>query len=421
MSDFVSSDVALLRRNRLILAAALAPLLIGPLSLAWGALTPGDPARAVGLTVGLICSLVGAVSSFFVIRASPFKVAVPGALFAGEHSVRFAGRMIASRRSLRAGFLIPTWGKPPLVRLERRWPRRPIELQVSDEPSGRALLHALGFDASQVVASFTFASRARADPRIGAVGSLMLLLMFISFAMLAANSDSPGSRLVFGALVSIATLIGWTVLIWMPTRVVVGTDGVLVSWFWRRRFVSYSEVRAVRPFGSGTHQGVALWLSTATSIKLPLKRKLTSQLNDQETDLVTQRIQQAIASFHQKRRERDVALPERGPRSLKEWIRLLRAVGSGANADHRTAPIPREELFRIVEDPGAAPAERARAAVAIGGGLDDSGRSRLRIAAEATAAPEVRALLELSAEEADEAQIAEAFARIPVGGRQAAG
>jgi hypothetical protein len=421
MSEFVASDVSLLRRNRLVLAVALAPLLIGPLLIAWSASASGDEANLGRLMVGLLCSLVGAVSSLSVIRASPLKVAVTGALFAGEHSVRFAGRMIASRRSLRAGFLIPTWARPPLVRLERRWPHRPIELQVRDEPSGRALLHALGFDVSQVVASFTFGSRARADPRIGAVGSLMLLLMLLSFMMMAATSSSPGPRLLLCAIVSIAALIGWAVLIWMPTRVVVGADGVLVSWFWRKRFIGYSDVRAVRPFGSGSHQGVALWLALGPPLKLPLKPKLTSQLSDQETDLVTQRIQQAIAIFHQKRHERDVALPERGPRSLEEWIRLLRAAGSGANADHRTAPIPFEELFRIVEDPGAAPAERARAAVAIGGGLDDSGRARLRIAAEATAAPEIRALLELSAEEADEAQIAQAFARVTGGGQKAAG
>jgi hypothetical protein len=414
MSDFVASDVALLRRNRLLLALALAPLVIGPLVLLGGVLTHDSEGRAVGITVGLICSLIGAVASLLVIQASPLKVAVPGALTAGEEGVRFAGRLIAPRRSLRAGFLIPTWGKPPLVCLERRFPHRPIELQMRDEPSGRSLLRALGFDASQVVASFTFASRARTDPRVGAVGWTTMVLLFIGLAMVAATSADTSSLWLFlYSGLGLAILIGWVVMMAMPTKVVVGADGVLVSWFWRRRFMSYSAVRAVRPFGSGNRQGVALWPASGAPIKLPIKARLTHRLNDQAVDLVTQRIQQAIASFHQRRREGEVMLPERGARSTSEWIRLLRSVGSGAHADHRTAPVGQEELFRIVEDPGAEPVARARAAVAVGCGLDDAGRARLRIAAEATAAPEMRALLELSAEEADEADVARALARIP--------
>jgi hypothetical protein len=416
MAVFAASSAALLRRNRLLLAVALAPLIVGLLSFVWGvtSLATTDVTRAVALTIGLISTLVGFVASLFVLRADPLRVKVLGPLSTDDTGVRFAGRMIAPRSSLRAGFLIPTWGKPPLVRIERRWPRRPLQIELPDEPTGRALLRALGFDASQVVASFTFASRARADARIAALGWTMLVLMFIAFPMIAgATADSPGPWLALFALLGVAILVGWSAVMLMPTRAVVGADGVLISWFWRRRFLRYGEVRAVRPFGSGNNQGVALWTAESAPIKLPIKPQLTQQLNDQSTDLVTQRIQQALASYHQNRREREVTLPERGQRTVAEWIQSLRATGSGANADHRTAPVSREELFRIVEDPGAEPASRAAAAIAIGGGLDDQGRARLRIAAESTAAPDVRALLELSAEEADEDRIASALARIP--------
>jgi hypothetical protein len=198
----------------------------------------------------------------------------------------------------------------------------------------------------------------------------------------------------------------------LPTRVVVGADGVLVSWFWRRRFLRYAEVKAVRPYGSGSEQGVALWPVEGSPLKLPIKVQLTQELNDQQTNLVTQRIQQAIAGHAQQRHEGAVQLPEQGNRPPREWIRQLRAAGSGANADHRTAPVAPEELFRIVEDPGAEPLARASAAVAASGGLDDAGRARLRIAAHATAAPEVRSLLELAAEGAEEDDLARALDRL---------
>src|SRR3954462_405840 len=134
------SSAALLRRTRLLLVAGLAPLLLGALSFFWGLTASTEETKAVGLTVGLISTLVGVVTSVYVVRASPRKVAIPGMLSADDEGLRFADRLLARRRSLRAGFLIPTWGKPPLVRIQRRWPRRPLELELGDEATGRALL-----------------------------------------------------------------------------------------------------------------------------------------------------------------------------------------------------------------------------------------------------------------------------------------
>jgi hypothetical protein len=63
----------------------------------------------------------------------------------------------------------------------------------------------------------------------------------------------------------------------------------------------------------------------------------------------------------------------------------------------RTAPIPRERLFRVVEDASLDPTSRAAAAVALGLELDDEGRARLRAAAEAMAAPKLRFAIEKAA------------------------
>jgi hypothetical protein len=413
MPSFESSEVLLLRRNRLVTALAFAPLVLGPAALFWGARDIGDVTRAVALTVGIIAPLVGLITSLYVIRVSPLRVAVRGQLEAGDDGLIFSGKKLAHLRDLRAGFLVPSWGKPPRVRLERRFPRGAIELRPRNDAEGHALLRALGLDASQVVARFTFASRARADARVIAVGWTLLVLFLVGLPILASALADPGAFLVLVGLIGFGLLIVWLVVMALPTRLVVGSDGVLVSWFWRKRFLPYSLVRAVRPYGSGSEQGVGVWSADGRVIKLPIKPQLTQELNEQQTELVTQRIQQAIAGHASRRHEGPIRLPERGNRSALEWIRVLRASGSGAAADHRTAPVAADELWRVIEDPGAEPIARASAAVAVGGGLDRDGRTRLRVAAQATAAPEVRRLLALAAEEdAEEEQLARALLRL---------
>jgi hypothetical protein len=413
MAPFESSEVWLLRRNRLLLAAALSPLFLGPAALVWGAQDIGDVKRAVALTVGIIAPLVGIVTSLYVIRASPLRVALRGPLTAGEDGLHFSGRRLARLRDLRAGFVVPSWGKPPRVRLERRFPRGPIELRTRDDAEGHALLEALGLGASQVVADFTFASRARASNLVTALGWTMLVLVLVGIPILASAVADPTEWAGLGVLIGVLLLIVWLVVMSLPTRVAVGSDGVLVSWFWRRRFLRYAEVRAVRPYGSGSEQGVGIWSGNGEVVKLPIKAQLTQELNDQQTELVTQRIQQAISGHAQRRSGALPRLPEPGDRPAVEWIRALRAAGSGANADHRTAPLAPEELFRVVEDPGAEPLARASAAVAVGGGLGAEGRSRLRVAAQATASPEVRRLLALAAEDdVEEEVLARALQRL---------
>ncbi len=74
-----------------------------------------------------------------------------------------------------------------------------------------------------------------------------------------------------------------------------------------------------------------------------------------------------------------------------------RALGSGAHATHRVAPIAVDRLWRIVESPATQPTIRAAAAVALGLRLDPRDRDRLRAAASATTAPRLRAALEAAA------------------------
>jgi hypothetical protein len=103
-------------------------------------------------------------------------------------------------------------------------------------------------------------------------------------------------------------------------------------------------------------------------------------------------------------------LLRRGERDVRAWIQALRAAGAGSRADARTAALPTDTLFRIVEDPRLGSAERAAAAVALdAAGLDDAGRQRLTAAANATAGPKLRVVLQ-AARDADDEALAEAMA-----------
>ena len=89
------------------------------------------------------------------------------------------------------------------------------------------------------------------------------------------------------------------------------------------------------------------------------------------------------------------------------WIEELRAVGSGAQAAHRVAPVPpRPSAQRIVESAGARPLPLARpAALALGPRLDGRDRDRLRAAASTTASPRLRVALEGAASAAPETEL----------------
>jgi hypothetical protein len=89
-------------------------------------------------------------------------------------------------------------------------------------------------------------------------------------------------------------------------------------------------------------------------------------------------------------------------RSAGQWMKDLRALFCGSN--YRAPVLPPDQLWRIAEDPAAEPAKRAGAAFVLRRTLDDEGRARLRVAAEASAAPRVRvALLAASDTRHDEA------------------
>ena len=90
----------------------------------------------------------------------------------------------------------------------------------------------------------------------------------------------------------------------------------------------------------------------------------------------------------------------RGRRPAEEWLTAVRKQAAPGNESYRSATLPEDRLWSVVEDPGADPTARVGAAVALRAQLRVAGvEKRIRIAAGTTALPEVR---EAFAEIADE-------------------
>src|SRR5262249_36734666 len=155
--------------------------------------------------------------------------------------LRVDGRLVAPRARIRAAFVVPDQGAT-LVRIERR--RAPdLHLVVRNPAEGRAVLRSLGLDASQVAASFRLRPLAQADGR-RFIGYLALIGLFVGFPVCVELFHAVILALALAAGCVIA-LVVWMIMISVPARVVVGTDGVLVSWFFEERFIPYAEIRHV--------------------------------------------------------------------------------------------------------------------------------------------------------------------------------
>lgn len=104
------------------------------------------------------------------------------------------------------------------------------------------------------------------------------------------------------------------------------------------------------------------------------------------------RIREAHAAYRASPATTATAL-DRGGRTTAEWMAHARGLREDA-ATYREAKLPDEQLWSIVEDASASATERAGAALALRSDLNDTGRKRLRVAAEACAEKRLRVALE---------------------------
>lgn len=347
------------------------------------------------------------LASCFACAWRPQRAVQPSAadVTCDAEGVRRRGVLVARREELRQGVVVPANGHW-IVKLEHKTMRPPLELVAWNAVEARGALRALGLNATQAVAERWGASRWMAlEPwECAAVSGALLFLCWIA----------AFSKVVDPLLVLALGGAAFFVIPLVPTRIRVGADGVYTRWLGIGRFYAFSSIHEVRCYGgpdappTGGHgTGVLLTLVSGKSVRLPVHPRSVD-----DVAMLIERIEEALEEAARGERTPELSVLMRGERDDKRWILALRAIGSGANVGMRTSPLPPDRLLQIVEDTRAQPLARVTAAIAIAQVIPPSERRRIRIAAEASAAPGLRRALERAAGDADDDELAELLASI---------
>jgi hypothetical protein len=367
-------EVVLLRRCRLALAGAALPLVVG---VALACL----PGGASPLALGIALVWLGLGALLYVVARNPAPHETLARVYACSAGLLLPDRFVPAER-IRGGWVEPRATAPPVVcvRVESG---RDVAVVVRDVERGRALLAALGVDASRVAATFWTLARPIGEPRtFGRVGALVGIALALGVL---AGRDSPAAS----ALAVVALLLALLGLV-VPTRVSIGADGVHLRWLGTSRFVAWSTVFAVEPFDGG------VVLALEGGRWLTLRTPTEHDRHDPESPAMIERLRAAWRANLQARAE---PLPTgvvrrtggRGTHT-RDWVRAMRALAK-EQPRYRTSAVPPEGLWRIVESPHADSEARTGAAIALASSLDAEGRKRLREAAEACAEPRLRIAL----------------------------
>lgn len=281
---------------------------------------------------------------------------------------------------------------------------RLVEVEVADEAEGEALLAAMRLDSGRSVGQYAMThGRWRASFLRAAASTLPVLLApAVAFLLGGTLPLLLGSLLVGSVLTCLYALN-------LSVRVSVGADGIrLRRPLERARFVPFSAIAGASTDGTDVairlHDGEILRVHSAAGANKKrhgfLRGPIALSDRAHEGEKLVERIESQLAS-RRARTTADAPSFARAGRETDEWLREV-AGATDAHASYRTPAVPPEELWRIVEDTAAAPTARAGAAAALRQALDDSGRVRLRAAADACAAPRLRIALETVASPDDD-------------------
>jgi hypothetical protein len=405
-TPFTSNEILLRTRSFRSLKLPAAAAALG-LAATLGGRVPVPMLKPL-IAVGVTLFMLGLTLSFVLLVLGMLGAGAKetaGELVADDEGVDFAGRRLVNRADLTEGLLVPFASKQglPLVALSTKRGGS-HELVVRDEAQGRELLRAIGLDASQSVAHFKLPWRHIRAAIFGVFG----LVLAVSIVLAMAGVITGGALLVM--LRFLAPLLAVIPMLALRSKLAVGADGILLTELGRKRFLSYRDITDVRvvPYGLGRHRALAIGLQSGETLSFPL----TSTSWRDRTEAVAERIREARDTYERGDASPGATVLERGKRPMTDWIRALRAAGSGASADARTAAVEPTRLWRILEDPSGDPKARVAAAIALGPSLDADGRARLVAASEASASPKLRIALSAAAAPSQDSDLEQALAEL---------
>jgi len=178
----------------------------------------------------------------------------------------------------------------------------------------------------------------------------------------------------------------------------VGVDGIAIYNQVRTSFVSFADVHTVTESG----RPVELTLHDDSRVTIVAADR---------NDAFAKRIDEAWRA-HQAAPAAELSKLERGDADTDQWRDELETLTAVREGRYRIAHVDRDELLRLAEDAAASPEQRVAAALVLCSKAPDAeAQRRVRIAAEACADVDLRAVLEAAAEgEIAEAHLAQASA-----------
>jgi len=229
---------------------------------------------------------------------------------------------------------------------------------------------------------------------------ILLLALSTPFAMLpfvvlvTFMSEGEFWHVSAGALLlaAVGPLLWWIVRRQFGVLVTVGQDGVHLEERRSATFIPLVQIHRVVRDG----QKLTLRLRGGGVRVLRASQMVAEAV---EIDAVVARLA-ALRWEHRRLEDQRVALFERGETPVERWIADARAMVR--TEGYRSLSLDPDRLWAIVENPALEVSQRAGAALALHDKLDESGKTRLRVADDASASPTVREALEAVAEEDDE-------------------
>jgi hypothetical protein len=386
-----------LARNRLVTALAL--LLTGGGVVSLAALAAGVFANgSFGFHALLVAALFGYALAFrnFAPRKIPARVETHG------EGIAVDGELRVPRAAIAEAYFQPrpaaSTGRSTL-RVEGRFHQILFETEVEHEGHALVLLKGLGLDAASRRASFDGASSLGARARIQTVAGFFIAMFVLGLMR--------GLRFPPEILPLLAIPVA--LLFAVPSRIVVGIDGLLVTWLWQKRFIPMSDIRSVLPDRDRTirilrNDGTEETLYTSGA----RKHRSWSESAERHRDAVYARIHEALYAFRESAAVAEITgLLRRGERPVPAWVALLRQLRA-KEGGYRDVAVRADDLWHVLEDPSAP----AGAAFILRHGLDNPGKARVRVAAEATASPKLRVALEAAFGTEDEAEAEEALSEL---------
>ncbi len=238
---------------------------------------------------------------------------------------------------------------------------------------------------------------------LGGIGAGEVAVMFIAQVF--------GSA-IWGAL--LALLAGL-----VRGRVLVGSEGFATRWLRFERFRSFGDVLRITQkgaLGNPTIFDTVVEMRGGKKVRIsPLETPDTQSDVGTASRALSAHLTEALARYQRlgvEGSDARVALARNGL-SGKEWLASIDGVMRGGGARYRVAAVDPDQLAVLAKDPNAEPEARAGAAAALVRTGDPRHRSTVRIAAEACAVPELRAVLGQLADAEDDELVAAALERAP--------